>query len=327
MSNLVHSSATGSLQITSIDDMSRISKMLAESGFFSDAKSAAQCGAKVLAGLEMGIGAFASMTGIHIIKGKPVVGAGIMASRIKSSGKYDYEVLENSTSNCEIAIYEVEFKDSFRALKKEVAKGNLSPGEYKERVKLICLGVSSFSIQDAKSAGCLSNDVWTKFPRNMLFARAMSNAVKWYCPDVFSTSVYTPEEMGEIVDEDGDLVPTQTYSQLQPSSSTAPRPIQQAQSPKSFESSAVQAIEVARDELSEEEVKKKERLTTIEKLIATSDEALNYKWVRAKTKELFPDLIPDEKGSVASQLSVEMLDAIIVSMKKFLEDLNEEIPV
>jgi hypothetical protein len=300
--------------------------MLAESGFFSDAKSAAQCGVKVLAGLEMGIGAFASMTGIHIIKGKPVVGAGIMASRIKSSGKYDYEVLENSTSNCEIAIYEVEFKGSLRELKKEVAKGSLSPGEYKERVKLICLGVSTFSIQDAKSAGTLSNDVWTKFPRNMLFARAMSNAVKWYCPDVFSTSVYTPEEMGEIVDEDGDLVPAQTYSQS-PSSSTAPRPVQQTQSPKSFESSAVQAIEVARDELSEEEVKKKERMRTIEKLIATSDEALNYKWVRAKTKELFPDLIPDEKGSVASQLSVEMLDAIISSMKKFLEDLNEEIPV
>ena len=29
----------------------------------------------------------------------------------------------------------------------------------------------------------------------MLFARAISNGVKWFCPDVFAGPVYTPEEM------------------------------------------------------------------------------------------------------------------------------------
>ncbi|KAF5276407.1 hypothetical protein FQR65_LT16339 [Abscondita terminalis] len=34
----------------------------------------------------------------------------------------------------------------------------------------------------------------------MLFARAISNGVKWYCPDVFSGPVYTPEELSMTID-------------------------------------------------------------------------------------------------------------------------------
>ena len=30
----------------------------------------------------------------------------------------------------------------------------------------------------------------------MLFARAMSNGVRWYCPDVAMTPLYTPDEQG-----------------------------------------------------------------------------------------------------------------------------------
>ncbi|NBO17384.1 MAG: hypothetical protein EBV07_00610 [Proteobacteria bacterium] len=54
------------------------------------------------------------------------------------------------------------------------------------------IGNSTFTIEDAKKAGTKNTD---KFPRNMLFARAMSNGVKWYTPDVFAGPVYVPEEM------------------------------------------------------------------------------------------------------------------------------------
>lgn len=38
-----------------------------------------------------------------------------------------------------------------------------------------------------------------KFPRNMLFARALSNGVRWFCPDVFyGNSVYVEGEIGEM---------------------------------------------------------------------------------------------------------------------------------
>jgi len=52
-----------------------ISQSFAESGMFPDIKSAAQAAVKIQAGKEFGIQPFASMTGIHIIAGKPVIGA------------------------------------------------------------------------------------------------------------------------------------------------------------------------------------------------------------------------------------------------------------
>ena len=52
---------------------------------------------------------------------------------------------------------------------------------------------------DAKAAQTKNMD---KYPQNMLFARAMSNGVKWYTPDIFAGPVYTPEEMGDIKTED-----------------------------------------------------------------------------------------------------------------------------
>lgn len=179
MSNeLAKSGATGTLTIRTMDDLARLGNMLAASGFFTDAKEAAQAGVKVLAGLEMGIGAFSAMTGVHVIKGKPSVGAGLMAAAVKRHPKYDYRVRIHTSEACEI-----EFREAG-----EVA------------------GVSSFTLEDAKLAGLLGNDNWKRNPKNMLFARALSNGVRWYCPDVFSASTYTPEELGAEVDGDGEVV-------------------------------------------------------------------------------------------------------------------------
>jgi hypothetical protein len=71
------------------------------------------------------------------------------------------------------------------------------------------IGVSKFTIEDAKKAGTKNLD---KYPANMLFARAMSNGVKWYTPDVFNGPVYTPDEIqveetiAEVVMIDPDVV-------------------------------------------------------------------------------------------------------------------------
>jgi hypothetical protein len=155
----------------SLTEAMNIAKMFAESGMFTDVKGAAQALVKIQAGAEMGIPPFASMSGVHIIKGKPTVGAGLMASRVKASGKYDYRVLEQTETICKIEFFQLEGK------KKDT------------------LGVSEFTLKDAEKAGTQN---LSKFPRNMLFARAMSNGVKWYCPDVFSGPVYVPEEMETI---------------------------------------------------------------------------------------------------------------------------------
>lgn len=151
---------------SSLTEIMSIGKAFAESGMFTDCKTAAQAVVKIQAGAEMGIPPFAAMSGIHIIQGKPTVGAGLMAANVKASGKYDYKVVEATEKVCSI--------DFFQGKEK--------------------LGNSTFTIEDAKKAGTKNVD---KFPKNMLFARAISNGVKWYTPDVFAGPVYTPEEFDQ----------------------------------------------------------------------------------------------------------------------------------
>lgn len=154
----------------SFQDIMSIGKAFAESGMFADIKSAAQAVVKIQAGQELGIAPFAAMSGIHIIAGKPTVGAGIMAAKVKASGKYDYEVIQMDEKVCSL--------DFFQGKKK--------------------LGNSKFTIEDAKKANTKNMD---KFPKNMLFARAMSNGVRWYTPDIFTSPVYTPEEMQSVTED------------------------------------------------------------------------------------------------------------------------------
>lgn len=147
----------------SVNEIQSISDTFFQSGMFADIKSGQQAMVKIMAGAEVGLPPFQSMSGIHIIQGKPVIGAGLIASKIKGSGKYDYEVIEMTDKNCSIDFYQGKKK----------------------------IGNSAFSMEDAKKAQTKNLD---KFPKNMLFARAISNGVKWYCPDVFGGPVYVPEE-------------------------------------------------------------------------------------------------------------------------------------
>jgi hypothetical protein len=154
-----------------------MAKLFAESGMFPDTKTAGQAIVKIQAGAEIGIQPFAAMSGIHIIQGKPTIGAGLMAAQVKGSGKYDYRVITQNEKACSIDFYQGQNK----------------------------IGNSTFTIEDARKAQTKNID---KFPANMLFARAMSNGVKWYCPDVFAGPVYTPEEFIDIPYTEVTMPPT-----------------------------------------------------------------------------------------------------------------------
>jgi hypothetical protein len=157
------------MEITTTEIMT-IAKSFADSGMFPDCKSMAQAAVKIQAGREFGIQPFAAMSGIHIIQGKPTIGAGLMAARVKGFGKYDYKVIEHNDKVCSI----------------EYFQGKES------------IGVSTFTIEDARKAGTKNLD---KFPKNMLFARAMSNGVKWFTPDIYEMPVYVPEEMAQVTED------------------------------------------------------------------------------------------------------------------------------
>lgn len=162
-----------------LSELMALGDVFAQSGMFADAQDKAKAVVKILAGQELGFGAFASMAGVRIIRGNVALSANLMASAVKRSGKYTYRVLTMEPDICKIEFFE------------------------RDGGQWVSIGVSPFTIEDAHKAGTQNMN---KFPRNMLFARAMSNGVRWFCPDVTGGPAYTPEELGEEVDEDGDMV-------------------------------------------------------------------------------------------------------------------------
>lgn len=172
--------------IKNYSDLESVAKVMYESGYFQDSKSAAQAMVKILAGQELGVGPFASMSGINIIKGKPAPGSNMIAALIKNDPRYDYKVKQLNNDICELTFFE----------------------------ETIQVGVSIFTKADLDKAegGNMvtpgaKGSMKVRFPRNMLFARAISNGAKWYTPGIFGGApVYTPEELGADVDEDGNVV-------------------------------------------------------------------------------------------------------------------------
>jgi len=172
------------LIVTQTMDLPALGEVFFKSGFFEDLKSPAQAIVKVLAGQEVGIPPFAALKGIHIIHGQPAIGAKLMAAMVKRSGKYNYRVMNHTDQVCELEFYE--------------------DGQ--------AVGVSKFTADDAKRAGTQNMQ---KYPRNMLFSRALSNGVGWYCPDLFIGAVYTPEELGAEVDGEGNVLTVMTTQPLE----------------------------------------------------------------------------------------------------------------
>jgi hypothetical protein len=144
-----------------INRLWRIGSALAKSKMFNDAQQAEEAFAKIILGRDLGLSPMQSMTGIHLVKGKPQVAAVMLAGFVRQHERYDYSIMEHTETACEILFW----VDGDEA------------------------GTSRFTIEEAERAGLTkpsrngepSN--WVKWPRNMLFARAMSNGVKWYAPD------------------------------------------------------------------------------------------------------------------------------------------------
>jgi len=147
-----------------------LGEVFAASGIFKDIKTAAQAVVKILAGKELGLSPIEAMNSLYIVNDKIAVLTNTIASRIKKSGKYDYAIDKLDEKECTI---------TFIAL---------NGGDPKE------LGKSTFTIADAAKAGIVNKDNWKNYPRNMLFARALSNGARWFCPDSLS-SFHSVEEL------------------------------------------------------------------------------------------------------------------------------------
>ena len=128
------------------------------SGYFGDVKSQAQAMVKVMAGAEIGLPPFASMSGIHIVNGKPTLGANLIATLVKNDPRYDYRVKRSDNEACVLTWYE----------------GGKPVGE------------SMFTIQEANAAGLTSKQTWKAYASDMLFARALTRGARRYAPGILS---------------------------------------------------------------------------------------------------------------------------------------------
>lgn len=149
-----------------------IGDVFAKSGMFPDVKSQAQAVVKIMAGKELGLSPFEAMGSIYVVNGRLSLTAKAKSGLIKKSKKYDYVIKKLDDQECSIAFV----KDSAE------------------------IGVSTFTIKDAARAGLVNKDNWKNYPKNMLFARALSNGATFYCPEVIS-GYATYEEL-----EDMDVV-------------------------------------------------------------------------------------------------------------------------
>jgi hypothetical protein len=179
--------------------MQRTAIALQSSGYFKDVASQAQAIVKVMAGAELGLPPFASMAGIHIVQGKPVLGSNVIATLVKNDPRYDYRVKIASDKECVLTWYE-----DGRAV-----------------------GEAGFTIAEATAAGLTGKQTWKAYPSDMLFARAISRGARRFAPGIFGGApVYTPDEMGVDVNEDGYVIEGEIVeSQPEPPRVVQPAPV------------------------------------------------------------------------------------------------------
>ncbi len=138
-----------------------VAAAMVQSGFFKDIRSMSQAVVKVVAGRDLGLSPFASMTGIDLVEGHLRLRSKILAGLVKNHATYDYRVREWDATKCRVEFFE---KDD---------------GERES------IGWGEFTIEEARAAGLVrSRSAWEKWPKAMLFARALSQGVNAHCPDV-----------------------------------------------------------------------------------------------------------------------------------------------
>jgi hypothetical protein len=168
--------------ITSLQDAITIGKILAASKFFKDATTEAQAVAKILRGWELGIPPVAALENIYVIDGKTSLSAHLIAAKIEDSGRFRQRIIAHTNEVCAIRF------------------DGRTEGSWEE------MGISEFTIADAKIAKLVGKNNWQQYPKAMLYSRALAQGARWFCSRVFMGAIYVPEELGMETDESGNVV-------------------------------------------------------------------------------------------------------------------------
>lgn len=145
-----------------LDEVSSLAEVLAKSTLLPDALKgkAPDVVVQILAGQELGLSPMASIRGVHIVQGKPVLSADTMVALVLGSGLCEYfSCVEDTDAR---VTYETKRKGSPHA----------------QRV--------SWSVEDTKRAGLNTKDNWRLYTRQMMKARAKAILARDAYPDVLA---------------------------------------------------------------------------------------------------------------------------------------------
>ncbi|WTX01070.1 recombinase RecT (plasmid) [Streptomycetaceae bacterium NBC_01309] len=143
-------------------------------------------------GRALNLDVVTTICSIHVIKGKPTQSADLMLSRARNAG-HRVRITPERT-RCVVKIVRVDdpedetviewtLDDAVTACLCELRNGRPYARDEKGRPTS-----------------------WEKYPRAMLRSRAIAEAVRTACPEVLHGAIYTPEELGAVVDVDGNPI-------------------------------------------------------------------------------------------------------------------------
>ena len=157
-----------------IDSDIRLAKALAQSGFYKDIRDAAAGIVKLRIAREFGLG-IKGISDVHIVEGKPTLSYQAILGMVRAytgplgTDRYSFRYTRRDEECVEIEWL----------INNEV------------------VGSSKCDTDDAKRMGVLHKKNWERYPRQMRTARAVTEGVNAFIPEVIGGSIYTPEELGD----------------------------------------------------------------------------------------------------------------------------------
>jgi hypothetical protein len=173
-------------------------------------------------GRALNLDVVTTITTIHVIKGKPSQSADLMLSRTRAAG---HRVrVQPGDGSCTVSIWrsdDPEFENRVTWTYDDAVTANL------------CEMRNNRPYSRSQKG---EPQAWEKYPRAMLRARAISECVRQACPEVLHGAIYTPEELGAVIDQDGNPLDVQPQLQRQAPGQDAwetatPAPVQHATPP------------------------------------------------------------------------------------------------
>jgi len=138
-------------------------------------------------GKELGLDPVTSLGGIHVIKGRTVISAAIMGALLKRNGYEFVYTKDYDKSGGDNAITEVEIFWISKTLNREMS------------------AKQSISWNEMTLAGYTTKDNWSKYPKNMMRARALSTAIRAIAPEVL-LGIYSDTEIIDAIPNSGKKV-------------------------------------------------------------------------------------------------------------------------